>query len=96
MEVWSYPIQTLRGPLLFSTLRPTEANSEDDATALLSPREREVFHYLAAGQSTLQIADAVGIAVGTVKNHLSRVYRKLGAKGRAETVYWAAKHGYIR
>ncbi len=36
--------------------------------------------------STAQIADALVITVGTVRNHLKRIYGKLDAHGRLEAV----------
>ena len=49
-------------------------------------REREVFEYLRAGKANKEIASAANISVGTVKFHLSNVYRKLRVHGRLEAV----------
>ncbi|GIE30844.1 LuxR family transcriptional regulator [Actinoplanes italicus] len=52
----------------------------------LTPRERDVLRLLSAGDSNTEIARHLGIAVHTVERHLSAVYRKLGARGRADAV----------
>ena len=54
-----------------------------DAHAL-SPREREVFRLLAAGEGAADIERALCIAEGTLKSHTRRIYRKLGIHSREE------------
>jgi pimeloyl-ACP methyl ester carboxylesterase/DNA-binding CsgD family transcriptional regulator len=55
------------------------------ATALTT-REREVLLLLPSGDSNAEIARRLGIAVHTVERHLASIYRKIGARGRAEAV----------
>lgn len=43
----------------------------------LSLRERELVQLILAGHPTANIADRLGITVGTVKNHRRRIYEKL-------------------
>jgi pimeloyl-ACP methyl ester carboxylesterase/DNA-binding CsgD family transcriptional regulator len=50
----------------------------------LTGREREVLRLIAAGATNAQIAGQLEIAVKTVERHVSNVYRKLGAGGRAD------------
>ena len=57
----------------------------------LSQREHEVLGLLASGRSNGEIARDLHVTVGTVKAHASNIYRKLGAKGRAEAVFKARK-----
>jgi DNA-binding CsgD family transcriptional regulator len=52
----------------------------------LSPREAEVLAELAHGRSTGQIADHLGIARETVRNHVRSLFRKLGVHSRLEAV----------
>lgn len=49
----------------------------------LSPREREIAHRYARGESYQQIASALGLAPSTVRNHLSNIYAKLQVHHRA-------------
>jgi LuxR family maltose regulon positive regulatory protein len=55
----------------------------------ISERELEVLRLIAGGLSNREIAQELVIAVGTVKAHTSAIYRKLGARGRAQAVICA-------
>jgi len=50
----------------------------------LSPSERDVAHFLVKGLSIAETAEMRGSAEGTVKAHLNAIYRKAGARNRAE------------
>ena len=52
----------------------------------LTEREREVLVLLAAGKSTGQIAGELVVTAGTVKTHLTHVYRKLDAHSRTQAL----------
>ncbi len=52
--------------------------------ASLTPREREVLRHIASGATNERIATMLGIATKTVERHVTNVYRKLGAGGRAD------------
>lgn len=52
----------------------------------LTSREREVMHALVAGRTNAQIAANLFVTEGTVKSHVKRILRKLGAKNRTEAV----------
>lgn len=52
----------------------------------MTPRQLQVLHLLAEGHSVKQIARMLGLAPGTVKTHLTRLYIALGARNRAEAV----------
>ena len=55
-------------------------------TAILTPREREVYELLIRNCSTREIAGKLGISDKTVRNHISNVYAEAGVKGRAQAV----------
>jgi len=61
----------------------------------LSRREREVLQLLAAGQSNKAIARDLGIVVATVERHVASIYRKLGARGRADAALAAVALGLV-
>ncbi len=59
----------------------------------LSPREREILRLVAQGYTNAEIARALVISENTVKTHLRRMMRKVGAANRAELAALAAKAG---
>ena len=52
----------------------------------LSERELEVLALLASGRTNAEIARDLFVAMGTVKSHTGNIYRKLGAKNRADAL----------
>lgn len=54
--------------------------------ASLSPRLQDVAHQLSTGATTKMIAFRLGLSEGTVKLHLSAIYRALGCQNRAGAV----------
>jgi DNA-binding NarL/FixJ family response regulator len=52
----------------------------------LTPRESEVLRELVQGWTNKQIAQNLGVTEVTVKTHLIGLFRKLGAKNRADAV----------
>jgi two-component system NarL family response regulator len=50
----------------------------------LTMREREILALVAAGDSTRAISEQLGIAPGTVKVHLTSIYRKLRVRNRVQ------------
>ena len=57
-----------------------------EAEALLSKREQEVLMLLAEGYSNKEIAASLRVSEHTVKNHLFRMFEKLGVSSRMEAV----------
>ena len=82
--------RVLRG--LEHITRDFEALSPPDP---LTKREVEVLRLMAGGYSNREIADALGTAEGTVKNHASSILSKLGVRDRTRAVLKALELGYI-
>jgi len=61
----------------------------------LSEREIEVLRLLAAGQSNPEIAQALYVAVSTVRSHAKSIYGKLNVHGRWEAVQRAKELGLL-
>jgi DNA-binding NarL/FixJ family response regulator len=61
----------------------------------LTPRELEVLRLMAGGYSNREIAEALGTAEGTVKNHASTILSKLGVRDRTRAVLRALELGWI-
>lgn len=61
----------------------------------LTSRESDVLHLMSSGLSNPEIAEALGLAVGTVKNHVSNVLLKLAVRDRTQAVLKALELGLI-
>ncbi|RUT33686.1 response regulator transcription factor [Paenibacillus zeisoli] len=61
----------------------------------LTAREIEVLHKLAAGLRNQDIAEALYLSEGTVKNYISMIYSKLNVKGRREASRKARDSGIM-
>lgn len=57
---------------------------KDDTLAKLSSREREVVDHLLSGRANREIADRLEISERTVKNHLWKIYKKMGVETRTQ------------
>lgn len=61
----------------------------------LTARELEVLSLLARGQPTRSIAESLGIADKTVRNHVQRIYAKIGVSNRTGASMFALRHGLV-
>jgi DNA-binding NarL/FixJ family response regulator len=69
------------------------SDTREDPFPDLTPRERVVLEALAAGATTAQIADRLGLSDKTVRNHLSSIFTKLRVTDRTQAVIKARAHG---
>jgi DNA-binding NarL/FixJ family response regulator len=67
---------------------PNSLGSDENGPCL-TERESEVLSLLVSGKSNGQIAEALVVAEGTVKNHLVNIYQKMGVHSRSEAIAWA-------
>ncbi|EOM76308.1 DNA-binding response regulator [Rhodococcus rhodnii] len=77
--------------------RVDRAPEPDDGTVVesLTDRERDVLRLVARGFGNREIARALFLAEGTVKNHVSAILVKLGARDRTSAVLRALRHGVL-
>jgi len=61
----------------------------------LTPRENDVLHLLVEGMSNKEIAAALSLTEGTVKNHVSAIIAKLQANDRTHAVVRALRRGLV-
>ena len=75
---------------VFEALRRTPGAPDDPfGPASLTAREREIMNLIAQGLTNGQIAERFVLSEKTVKNHVNRIYSKLGAANRAQaTALW--------
>ncbi|HYH21433.1 MAG TPA: response regulator transcription factor [Azospirillum sp.] len=71
--------------------RPMETAAERSAGYGLTQRQREVLDCLRAGKSNKQIAYELGLSEGTVKIHVTAIFKSLGVKNRTQAVIAAAQ-----
>jgi transcriptional regulator EpsA len=53
----------------------------------LSGREREIMYWVSVGKTNPEIGQILNISSSTVRNHLQRIFRKLGVINRAQAVF---------
>lgn len=77
-------------PVLSTPVQRMLLTRRTDPQHSLSPRELDVLRLMAKGYTNEEIADTLFIAVGTVKNHVMNIYKKLpNIRTRSEAVAWA-------
>jgi two-component system NarL family response regulator len=76
-------------------LNPEEKKFEPAKLKKLTNREKEILKYSAIGDKTSSIANKLGIAESTVKNHKTNIFQKLNVNSSAEAVFFAINHSLI-
>jgi len=71
------------------------SNSTDYGGEALTPRESEILRLMTGGYSNREIASALDLSEGTVKNHVSNILGKLGVRDRTRAVLKAIEKGYV-
>ena len=61
----------------------------------LTSREVEVLRLVAQGQSNKEIAAELVLSVRTVERHITNLYGKIDARGKADATAYAFKHGLL-
>lgn len=82
-------------PALLSRLLGRLARRGTGFGSDLTAREREVLLAIAQGGSNSDIADALGLSVNTVRNHVQSVLSKLGAHSKLEAAAIASREGLL-
>jgi DNA-binding CsgD family transcriptional regulator len=89
-EISSVPIrgdQRIAGVFGFATIDDREPPARAaDGDVSLTARQAQVLHLLARGCSTEQMADELGVAQDTIRNHVRAILRRLGVHSRLEAV----------
>jgi len=78
---------------VFGQVAHVDQPQERPAHPALTPRQSEILRLLEHGRSTDQIARELHLSQETVRNHIRRLLRALGAHTRLEAVA-LARHGY--
>jgi len=93
-------IRKLAGGDLYLSQQAYEAlalatQQEGAQQKLLTERELEILRLLARNLRNPQIAQSLHLSPGTVRNHLSAMYRKLNARNRHEALQAAREQGLL-
>jgi DNA-binding CsgD family transcriptional regulator len=86
------PPFTERDKMVLRVLRPHLTSIRDrvevrhEGVAALTPRQVDLVRLLAQGRTNRQLANDLGLAEGTVRKHLEKLYRRLGVNSRTEAL----------
>lgn len=75
---------------------PTPTTSPTRTDTDLSEREIDVVRLIARGATNREIAEALIISEGTVKNHISNILSRLGLRDRTQVALYARDQGLLR
>jgi DNA-binding NarL/FixJ family response regulator len=73
-------------------LKQTDAEPVDPS---ITPRELEIMRRVGEGRSNREIADELGLSVGTVKNNISQILDKLALRDRTQLAIYAIRHNLV-
>jgi DNA-binding NarL/FixJ family response regulator len=104
----AYLLKSVRGAEIADVIRSVAAGrtlldertitrrraDHEDPTADLTPSERKVLDLIGEGMSNREIAERLGVAEKTVKNHITSLLSKMGLQRRTQVAAWvsARKH----
>jgi DNA-binding NarL/FixJ family response regulator len=69
------------------------AGAEAPPPTGLTAREAEVLRLISAGCTAQRIAETLVVSRATVERHITSLYRKIGARSRADATAFALRHG---
>ncbi|MQP66326.1 hypothetical protein GE253_13360 [Niveispirillum sp. SYP-B3756] len=73
------PLMTVAGPVPAGFFR-------EDGGKQLTPRQREILVMIRQGRSNIEIAEALDLTVGTVKIHITAIFKALGVRNRTQAM----------
>ncbi len=89
------PLLTRRVVEAFARLAPPAAGADRRLPEPLTSRERTVLALIGRGLSNKEIAGRLFLAEGTVKNHVSTILQKIGARDRTQAALAARELGLL-
>ena len=79
----------------FARMAPPVRQPDEGLAEPLSDREREILQLVAQGFTNREIADRLSLAQGTVKNYVTTILQKLGARDRTQAALRARELGLL-
>jgi DNA-binding NarL/FixJ family response regulator len=77
------------------TRLPAAGAADPDLIDPLTEREEEILRMVARGMTNREIAQSLYLAEGTVKNYISTILNKIGARDRTQAALKAQKMGLV-
>ncbi len=77
---------------VFQEVRRAVKEEESSAFSTLSQQEKHVLLLVSEGRTNREIAKALFLGEGTVRNYVSSILSKLGVSNRAEAAAYAVEH----
>lgn len=71
-------------------------DEQEDALAVLTPREKQILQLLVAGKDNGSIAEEIHLAEQTVRNAVSSIYSKINVSSRVEAVVFIRNRGLFQ
>ncbi|WP_309863791.1 response regulator transcription factor [Desmospora profundinema] len=68
---------------------------EEPVDSSITPRELDIMRRVGEGRSNREIADELGLSIGTVKNHISQILDKLELRDRTQLAIYAIRHNLV-
>lgn len=88
------PVKLLTQAQKTSLLTAPPEKSTQEGTVRLTDRQKDVLALLAKGAPIKRICKELDLSEGTVKTHVTAIYRAFGASNRTEALIAARRHGY--
>jgi len=77
---------------VFQEVRKAAREEESSAFSVLTQQEKHVVNLVSEGRTNREIAKALYLGEGTVRNYVSSILSKLGVSNRAEAAAYAVEH----
>lgn len=74
---------------------PPPGPRDGHAPGVLTPREREILGWMAAGRPNKEIAQRLDLSLATVRNHIHNTLQKLEVHSKLEAVSLAFREGWV-
>jgi DNA-binding NarL/FixJ family response regulator len=89
------PVDAKVAGKLFNELSSRVLPADTTLGENLTEREREVLKHIAQGMSNAEIAQALFLSEGTVRNYVSSILEKLGVEDRTKAAVMALRFGLV-
>ncbi len=93
--VW-FPSRLMENVLTSMAEANAKTDAETERIAALTAREREIIDLIGQKLTIKQMAPRLGISYNSLRNALTRLYRKLGVANRPELVVYLYRHHFIK